>query len=240
MLKRIIIFVFIILLLFNTILLSNPPNWHVISGTQYSMILIAQITFNGDIFEGGVSNNMAGAFGPGGESDCRSIAAWQVASPPYWDGYWYFTIVGNDNCDCIYFKIYNDPTDSVYDCTESLLFQDNITIGEPTNPYQLHTYPISVSHNGFNDFDICTYPNPFTENVHFSVPVEHINDFVLTILDIKGRFIRFFYPDDIDKKGAITWSCLDVNGFQIPSGVYLYIYLNKNYTSYGKIVLIKE
>jgi len=83
----------IIIVLLCTVLFSDPPNWDPITGTQYSMVVIAQISLYNQPFEG-IGTNMAGAFGPGGETDCRSVGIWEEANPPYWDGYWYFTIVG--------------------------------------------------------------------------------------------------------------------------------------------------
>ena len=121
-----------------TTLFSSPPDWVPISGTQYSMILMARITYNGSYFEGEANQNVAAAFGPNGESDCRSLALWQPPNPPHWmNGYWYFTIVGNDNGETISFKIYNEDTDSIYNCLETITFENDTTIGDPYVPFIL-------------------------------------------------------------------------------------------------------
>ena len=57
----------IIIVLLCTVLFSDPPNWVPITGTQYSMVVIAEISLYNQPFEG-IGTNMAGAFGPGGET----------------------------------------------------------------------------------------------------------------------------------------------------------------------------
>ncbi|MBS3742208.1 MAG: hypothetical protein KGY75_05395 [Candidatus Cloacimonetes bacterium] len=119
-------------------LLSSPPSWEQITGTQYSMILIANITINNDTLLGS-GNNMAAAFGPAHSdsvNDCRAIATWQTANPPY-EGCWYFTIVGNENGDTISFKVYEEEADEVYDCNETITFENNTTLGDLDTPFDL-------------------------------------------------------------------------------------------------------
>jgi len=70
-------------------------------------------------------------FGTAGESDCRSIGIWQNSNPPYYDGFWYFNIVGNTNGETISFKIYHGTTDSIYNCLETIPFEDGAMIGDP-------------------------------------------------------------------------------------------------------------
>ncbi|MCK4340073.1 MAG: T9SS type A sorting domain-containing protein [Candidatus Cloacimonetes bacterium] len=132
-----ILSIILIMFLFS-IVCADPPNWEQIQGTQYSMVLMAQITFYSELFEG-VGNNMAGAFGPGGETDCRSVGFWEEAIPPHWDGYWYFTIVGDVNGQEISFKIYDDSTDVIYNCFETIIFENNTTIGSAYDPFQIST-----------------------------------------------------------------------------------------------------
>lgn len=107
-------------------------NWDVIDGTQFVMIEYATVTFDGK-FVSKTESNQLGAFGPGGISDCRGIATWQEGNHPLWinywdlDGYWYLTIVSNDNAsgEEITFNLYETQTDSIYDCVESIIFYDD-------------------------------------------------------------------------------------------------------------------
>lgn len=122
------------------LLYADPPNWEPIGGTQYSMVVIADIYFQNQQFSG-EGENLAAAFGPGGESDCRSLGIW------YDDGYWYFTIVGNTNGETISFKIYDESTDSIYECDQTITFEDNAIIGSPSDPLALSVESSMVSGN---------------------------------------------------------------------------------------------
>lgn len=111
---------------------AAPPQWEVIGGTQYSMTLLADISFGAEPFVA-VGDNMAAAFGPGGEDDCRALGAGQ-------DGLWMFTIVSsaeNQDEEVINFKLYNETTATIYVCNETIMFEDNAIIGTPENPFQL-------------------------------------------------------------------------------------------------------
>ena len=131
MLKKLILTVTILILTCNFII-ADPPEWTTHS-YQYYMTLITDITLNGITFED-LSTNMAGAFGPGGEQDCRAIAMWQTGPD-----LWYFTIGSGDNSgtEVISFKIYDEETDFVYFCNETLFFEDNTTVGTWVDPYLL-------------------------------------------------------------------------------------------------------
>ena len=139
MLKKIILTIAFIILT-SSFIIADPPDWQPISPTQYNMIVMATIELAGGYPFEGIDDNMAGAFGPGGEEDCRAVAIWCEPNPPQWDeGFWYFTIVSNDNSgtEVISFKIYDTTTDTVYDCNETVIFEDNVTIGTPMDPFQL-------------------------------------------------------------------------------------------------------
>ncbi|MBN1326562.1 MAG: T9SS type A sorting domain-containing protein [Candidatus Cloacimonetes bacterium] len=133
--------VFSLVCLMISVLAADPPDWVPITGTEYSMVVMAEINFNYVTFEPD-QENMAAAFGPGGESDCRSLGVWQESNPPYYDGFWYFTIVGNqqDIGQEINFKIYDHLSDNIYQCEGVVSFADNVTIGTPYDPFDLTVF----------------------------------------------------------------------------------------------------
>ncbi len=133
-----------IFFLFVTLAYSDPPDWEQLQGTQYSMVVMARISLYDEPFEY-VGNNMAAAFGPNGEDDCRAVATWQEANPPYYEGFWFFTIVSNLEGELITFKIYNEETDTIYNCDGSVTFANNTTIGSPQEPYLLSVGTSSLS-----------------------------------------------------------------------------------------------
>jgi hypothetical protein len=108
-------------------------DWQVITGTQYSLSVMADLEMDDNLI-GDNPNNFLAAFGPGGYADCRAIASWEPANPPYWEGYWFMTVVGNINGEQIDF-IYFEAEDNV--CAETISFSDNAVYGDPTNPYNL-------------------------------------------------------------------------------------------------------
>ncbi len=218
---------------------ANPPDWQIIPGTQYSMIVMARITYNGISFEGGVDQNAAGAFGPGGESDCRSIALWQAANPPYWDGYWYFTIVGNDNGEIISFKIYHETSDSLYNCIETITFEDNTTLGDPFNPHDLTAFPTGVNTPDINLLLLSPYPNPFNDKITFDFSSLHDKIEHLEIYDVRGHLIRKFTYNDFNNSNILSWTGKYLNGTSIPAGIYFYKIETKGLSSFGKIIYFK-
>ena len=112
---------------------NGPPDWEQISGTQYHMFLKAEITLEGEEFESN-GDNMAGAFCWTDSLECRGIAMWESGGA----GFWYFDIVSNVNSgEEISFKIYDSYTDMIYACNETIVFENNTTIGTPFDPYQL-------------------------------------------------------------------------------------------------------
>jgi len=108
-------------------------NWEVITGTQFVMSTYVTATLDGSFIDGSNSNQLA-AFDPDG--DCRGIASWYQGSHLLWDesyhywsldGYWYCTIVSDDNSgEVINFKVYDTATDSIYSPSETLIFVDCI------------------------------------------------------------------------------------------------------------------
>ena len=118
--------------IFNLLPISNAPDWQVIAGTSHHMVLMAEITLNGEEFEGSYIN-MAGAFCWTDSLECRGVAVWESGA-----GFWYFDIVSNvASGEEISFKIYDFDTDTVYDCNETIIFEDGTTIGSPIDPYSL-------------------------------------------------------------------------------------------------------
>ncbi len=123
------------IILFSVLLLvgnlwAAAPAWQQISGTQYSMVVIASGTINDADFTG-EGANIFGAFGPGGQEDCRGLGMWDEA------GYWYFTIVSDNNGEDISFLMYNSANDEIVECNKIVNFSDNVVIGTPSSPFQI-------------------------------------------------------------------------------------------------------
>jgi len=141
MYKRIILTSALFVVVFSSVI-ANPPKWELIGNTQFSMVLMAKVSLNGEEFKSNNGKNMLGAFGPGGTNDCRSIAKWEAHPKQGWF-FWYLTIIGNIEGEPIRFKIYDACTDAVYDCNEMKEFVKDATYGTPPEPFELTSYGIS-------------------------------------------------------------------------------------------------
>ena len=165
-------------------------NWEVIPGTQYNMISYVTTSLDGEYLTK-TGSNQFGAFGSGGTSDCRGIAVWQEGNyhyPPYFewngyydlDGYWYITMVSNNNSgtDTISFKVYDTETDSIYDCYETIIFEDcTVTRLDVIAPN-----PVD------QDFSLISDWNWISFNVH---PDDTSLDAVLSPLGTNGFQIKY-------------------------------------------------
>ncbi len=224
---------------------KDSPEWQVITGTEYSMVLMARVTHNGQSFTGDNQDNMVAAFGPGGESDCRSIAVWQ---PPIqdWDGYWYFTIVGDIQNEPITFKIYDAETDQVYNCLDTLEFHINDTYGSPDNPVQLTTAQNSTQDNQIQEpnYNVEIYPNPFVQNcsknsgIKIKLNIPKNSKAKLVIYNLKGQKVYGFSNLSSEDK-TLYWKTIDSNGKKLPSGIYLYRLVGDSFDLTKKLTIIK-
>ena len=219
-----------------------PIYWQPITGTQYSMVIISDVYLDEEIF-GGNNDNMLAAFGPGGEDDCRGLAIWEEPNPPEWEGFWYMTAVANVNDEILTFKIYDAETEEIYECNETIVFQDNETIGTPTNPFEFDAGFSSSDNNTIVESitKIKNYPNPFNPETKISFQLNKSGKIELSIYNIKGRKIKTLLKG-LKNKGfyEITWDGTDANGKKVASGLYFNKLIFDDKTeSLNKMILLK-
>ena len=189
---------------------ENSEN-KVISGTQYNMVLMAQLIVDNELIRGNNENEII-AYGPGGETDCRAIGIW-LEDPELW----YLTIVGNENGEEISFKIYKD--DKVYKCFEKIIFEDNAIIGTPHSPYLFKNTIEFVEATKLKP----NFPNPFTNSTTISFSLREQSLVKLSIYNIKGELVKIL----VDEKKVVgsyseTWDGKDDNNNPINTGIYFY------------------
>ncbi|MBN2460333.1 MAG: T9SS type A sorting domain-containing protein [Candidatus Cloacimonetes bacterium] len=126
--------------------------WQTIQGNQYVMTVFATATLNGKFICDDLSNQV-GAFWVdqlSEEEECRGVALWVEGNPPEWEssnpwdipGYWYFTIVSNNNSgEVIEFRLFESYTNTIYTLEETIIFEDctydeaisiHLTVPSPT------------------------------------------------------------------------------------------------------------
>jgi len=217
-------YVLVLLVICSLALSADPPVWELISGTQYSMVYMANILLDGEVFTRD-NDNLAAAFGAEGELDCRSLAAWQQPNPPNYEGFWYFTIIGNDNGDEIQFKIYNTETDAVYQNQESISFENNDTIGSPIEPAELIFLSTAEDENELPATEqICLniYPNPFNPDTNICFHLNTAQKVNLAIYNLKGqRMINLINGTLPEGDHIVTWNGKDHLDKKVSSGIYL-------------------
>ncbi|MCF7919957.1 MAG: T9SS type A sorting domain-containing protein [Candidatus Cloacimonetes bacterium] len=197
---------------------DDPPLWEVITGTQYSMVLMTTISLDEQFFQ--LDNgNIAAAFGPAGESDCRSLAAWQPPNPPNYEGFWYFTIVGNIIGESISFRIYDQSGDQIFTNSASLTFSDNTVTGSPYEPYTLdfvNTPNNLVELPDHQNRLISIYPNPFNPLTTITFESDGIHSSEIAVYNLKGQRLEILcnstFPAGIH---TLTW-----NAATLPTGIY--------------------
>lgn len=107
-------------------------DWTPISGTQYSMLLLANVLLDTNILTG-ANGNLLAAFGPDGNQDCRGVGTWIPELSMF-----YMDIVGNVNGQTLSFRFINQSNGQISNCNETITFSDNATIGSFDTPFTLH------------------------------------------------------------------------------------------------------
>lgn len=203
------------------------------------MVVFSYISLDYNPFTGSDTCNIAAAFGPGGENDCRSLGSWLPAYPPYYDGYWYFNIVSNSNNEPISFKIYDSLSDSTYTCIQTINFEDGSTIGNPYTPFELTTHPVSIDSQSIQPINIIAYPNPFHDEITFSFSRSLTTPVSAVFYDISGSYVLKSESYSA-KNNTLTISINDSRNIEIKPGIYLYS-LSFDETVYiGKVLYIKD
>ena len=113
---------------------KNAKNWQVMVGTEYNMVLMAEIDLDSlNIKSKDVS---VGAFDD--EGICRAVGI-----PQYVDNteLWYFTIVGNEGyfeTVDIHFELCDEGKGRCYRSNEKVLFRKDIIIGSPKELFNIN------------------------------------------------------------------------------------------------------
>ena len=199
-------------------------DWVTITGTQYNMIFMCKVLLNDETFPGNINNHLA-AFGPDGIEDCRGVAVWQPANPPNWQGYWFFTIVSNTHSDIISFNIFDGSSEIMYECTETVIFENNATIGSPFEPAELIFFSTLEDSNELPAADpayLNIYPNPFNPDAIIRFNLKEAQKVNLSIYNLKGqRIINLVEGILQEGEHQIGWNGKDHLDQKVSSGIYL-------------------
>jgi hypothetical protein len=196
-------------------------SWEPVPGTQYTMSMFATVTYDGNFLDNSGSNQLA-AFSwdaSGLVEECRGTATWIAGDHYFWDcpfsldGFWYITIVGDDNSglENIWFDFYNSELGIIEDCNEMIFFDDgmygagfNLTIDSPIT---------DVSYDLVENWNWVSF-NRLPVNSHVSVVFDELDD-VPDILQIKNQvsFAQYDGPSGL-WVGGLTHTAYDT-GYKI-------------------------
>jgi hypothetical protein len=217
---------------------DNPPGWSPISGTQYNMVLMASVYDDNDELFDDTGDNTLAVFGPGGVDDCRGIAVWQES----FGGFWYITVVGNENGEELSFKVYEDASGQIYDCNESLIFQDNSVVGDPENTFMI-TYQETSAEDGFvSDKTVLhpNYPNPFNPETTIAFSLTQAGHVTIDIFNIQGQKVKTIVDSDFEAGiHKVVWNGRDNKDREVSSGNYLIKMQHNDEITVSKILLLK-
>ena len=109
---------------------------------------------------------------------------------------------------------------------------DSITFVEIFPIYDIAPTPHYIN------YSISNYPNPFYEEttIHYSLP--HLAAGTITIFNIKGQKIKEIQVSHLES--SVSWTGIDEQHNQVPSGVYFYRLESENVTlASGKMLYLK-
>jgi len=91
----------------------------------------------------------------------------------------------------ISFKIYDSVSETIYDCYETILFEDNATIGSPTDLFELTCGETAIEDilTANERIMLANYPNPFNPEttISFLSPQRTLRTQSLKFIISKGR-----------------------------------------------------
>ncbi|RLC47342.1 MAG: hypothetical protein DRH57_04235 [Candidatus Cloacimonadota bacterium] len=227
-----------------TILLAEPPDWIVITGTQYNMVLFASAFVGNDVLAD--STNMVGAFGPNHcdtLNDCRALGVWEEHPSAPGNGFWYFTIVANEDGELMHFKLYDASNDNILDANETILFQNDSTIGNPDSLFLItsSTPTDNYQSNMPHSFELKqNYPNPFNPQTVIAYQLPERAAVEISIYNILGQKVKTLVND---RKEAgyhkVIWNGKDAENRDVSSGIYFYKISTDKFSETKKCLLLK-
>jgi len=122
-----VVFASLLLIVFTTLpcISADKPDWKPKMGLENNMVVYGKVNIKGDIISD--NKSIIGAFGPGGESDCRGIARLKDQGAGY---NYYLTIGSGKGNDEISFKVYDARNGKIRSVIESLNFESDKNIAD--------------------------------------------------------------------------------------------------------------
>ena len=184
---------------------SNPAEY------QYTMTVVCKINIEGAVSAN--SNDLIAAFC---DNECRAVAS------PDAEGKVYMTVLSNSaKGDIIILKIWSSEDNKEYTLSQTLIFEDGGTYGDMQIPITFHTNIKNYRLKAFNVF------SPNGDDINDKWVVEDLSlvtDLQLIIFSANGSEVYKHPVKGYDN----SWEGRSKNGNELPSGTYIYQFLDKD------------
>jgi hypothetical protein len=196
----------------------NPAGWQLLEGTKANMVVMAAIDTD-------AADYCVGVFDAAG--NCRSIGK-------AYDGFSYFTIVGNEAGEELFFHLYNEETGETLVSDASIEFVENGATGTPRSPMQIRFDGANPSVPG--SFNLSqNYPNPFNPVTAISYTIPADGHVTLQVFNTRGQLVDTLIDGHQKADNySITW-----NAEKQSSGIYFYKMQYDGKSEIKKCILLK-
>jgi hypothetical protein len=207
------------------------------AGTSDNMILMVSAEYNGDLFEW-ADGRALGVFDA--DNNCRAHGIWQQ-SPVLEQGFWYFTIVGNNSGTPLYLRLI-DENGNETESLDYITFLPDSKLGSPFEPYQVVFYPVDENEDQISPANLLAqnYPNPFNPETTISFSIAQDDHVEITIYNLRGEKIKVLLREQREAGYySVIWDGSDDQGNKVASGIYFYSINTSQYSAARKMVMIK-
>jgi hypothetical protein len=200
---------------------ANPAKWELINGNTTNMVLLADLGVS-DTYQAGVFD---------GDGNCLSIGKYE-------NGFWYFTVLGNQAEDLLHIRLYDLKTGKSFVSENSFEYKANTLLGEVNNPlsfsFQLEDSEditsVSAPSLGQN------YPNPFNPSTKISYSIPNEAEVKLQVYNIKGQLVETL----VNEKQTANQYELNWDASQYGTGIYFYkLSINGKVHEVKKCIMLK-
>lgn len=191
------------------------PNWKVNDPAQYqySMTVLCELFLEKEVSTN--PNDLIAAFYG---NECRAIAS------PDESGKVFMTVRSNSAAgERIAFKIWDSKNDKEYDLSQTLNFEDGATYGDFQTPIPFHT---NIKNYRLKAFNLIS-PNGDGINDKWVIDagdLSLVTELQLVIFSVNGSEVYKHAEKGYDN----SWCGENKNGNELPSGTYIYQFLDKD------------
>jgi len=207
---------------------SNYANWELLSGASHNMIVMAKL-LNNDKCVLSPEEYSIGIFD--NDNACHSIGK-------YIDGFWYFTVVGNNETTNLHFRTYHNLSGITTNSDETITYERNLIIGDREEPIEIVLK--SIEHSDAKVILDINHPNPFYLSTSIRYYIPESSHVELTIYNILGQKVKTLISTHQDVgEYTLNWNGLDENNNRLSSGIYFYKLTARASSTVKKMLMVQ-